>query len=235
MRAPLADSTLMKVPEKLLGEEALLAGDVLSTGWFGSANGGVARGSLVAVVGCGAVGICAVAAAIELGAERVVAVDPRWTASDSPNASVARASVRRVRSETARAMTMGRGVDVVVEAVGSPAASRLAFELVRVGGAISAVGVHHEPALAISPGALYDKNLTYRAGRCRRAPISIARWRWSQRVAFRSASWCRIACRSRRRRWPTRRSIVARPVGRKWSSRPLDNPRSIRRYSASVF
>jgi threonine dehydrogenase-like Zn-dependent dehydrogenase len=66
----------------------------------------------------------------------------------------------------ARAMTSGRGVDVVVEAVGSPQASRLAFELVRVGGTISAVGVHHEPALAIAPGALYDKNLTYRAGRC---------------------------------------------------------------------
>jgi threonine dehydrogenase-like Zn-dependent dehydrogenase len=68
--------------------------------------------------------------------------------------------------ERARAATAGRGVDAVVEAVGSPAATALAYELVRPGGTIAAVGVHHEAALAIPPGKLYDKNLTYRAGRC---------------------------------------------------------------------
>lgn len=166
VRVPLADSTLVKVPEELLGEEALLAGDVLSTGWFGSANGGVARGSLVAVVGCGAVGICAIAAAIELGAERVLAVDPATDRQRLAERFGAEGVGPGSALDRAREVSGGRGVDVVVEAVGSPAASRLAFELVRVGGTISAVGVHHEPALAISPGALYDKNLTYRAGRC---------------------------------------------------------------------
>jgi threonine dehydrogenase-like Zn-dependent dehydrogenase len=64
-----------------------------------------------------------------------------------------------------RAATEGRGVDGVVEAVGSPAATRLAYELARPGGTIAAVGVHVERALAFSPGEAYDKNLTYRAGR----------------------------------------------------------------------
>jgi threonine dehydrogenase-like Zn-dependent dehydrogenase len=54
----------------------------------------------------------------------------------------------------------------VVEAVGSPQASRLAYELVRPGGTIAAVGVHVEDRLAFKPGEIYDKNLTYRAGRC---------------------------------------------------------------------
>jgi threonine dehydrogenase-like Zn-dependent dehydrogenase len=54
---------------------------------------------------------------------------------------------------------------VVLEVVGSPQASQLAWELVRVGGTISAPGVHNEPHFAFSPGQVYDKNLTYRAGR----------------------------------------------------------------------
>jgi threonine dehydrogenase-like Zn-dependent dehydrogenase len=65
-----------------------------------------------------------------------------------------------------REATAGRGADAVVEAVGSPDASRLALALASPGGSIGAVGVHHEPSFAFPPAALYDKNLTYAAGRC---------------------------------------------------------------------
>jgi threonine dehydrogenase-like Zn-dependent dehydrogenase len=58
------------------------------------------------------------------------------------------------------------GVDAVIEAVGSPGATRVAATLLRPGGRIAAVGVHTEPHLALSPGALYDGNITYAAGRC---------------------------------------------------------------------
>jgi threonine dehydrogenase-like Zn-dependent dehydrogenase len=54
----------------------------------------------------------------------------------------------------------------VLEVVGSPEATRLAFDLVRPGGIVSAVGVHTEARFAFSPVEAYDKNLTYRAGRC---------------------------------------------------------------------
>jgi threonine dehydrogenase-like Zn-dependent dehydrogenase len=54
----------------------------------------------------------------------------------------------------------------VLEVVGSPDATRLAFDLVRPGGIVSAVGVHTEAQFAFSPVEAYDKNLTYRAGRC---------------------------------------------------------------------
>lgn len=165
-RVPLADSTLVGLPEGMTAARAFLAGDVLATGWFGSANGGVSAGDAVAIVGCGAVGVSACLAARELGAERVFAIDP---AADRRLQAV-RFGGEAVELDAAResvlAATEGRGADVVVEAVGSPEASRLAWDLVRAGGTISAVGVHHEPALAIAPGALYDKNLTYRAGRC---------------------------------------------------------------------
>ena len=58
------------------------------------------------------------------------------------------------------------GADSVLEAVGSPPAQQLAFQLVRPGGTISAVGMHTAPHFTFSPEDAYNRNLTYRAGRC---------------------------------------------------------------------
>ena len=168
VRVPLADSTLVAVPEGTPPEEALFAGDILATGWFGAESAGAGPGRSVAVVGCGPVGLMAAIAARELGAERVFAVDAlpdrlalasRWGAE--PIDFQAEDPIERIQEETG-----GRGADAVVEAVGTPQASRLAFDLVRPGGTIAAVGVHVEDHLAFAPGEAYDKNLTYRAGRC---------------------------------------------------------------------
>ena len=65
-----------------------------------------------------------------------------------------------------REHTDGHGVDTVLEIVGSPGATRLAYDVVRPGGAIAAAGVHTESAFAFTPGEAYDKNITYSAGRC---------------------------------------------------------------------
>jgi threonine dehydrogenase-like Zn-dependent dehydrogenase len=168
VRVPLADSTLVAVPEGTPPEQALFAGDILATGWFGAESAGAAPGRSVAIVGCGPVGLMAVIAARELGAERIFAVDAlpdrlalaaRWGAE--PVDFQAEDPIERIHEETG-----GRGADSVVEAVGTPQASRLAFDLVRPGGTIAAVGVHVEAHLAFAPGEAYDRNLTYRAGRC---------------------------------------------------------------------
>ncbi|MES1245659.1 MAG: alcohol dehydrogenase family protein [Acidobacteriota bacterium] len=168
VRVPLADSTLVAIPEGTPPEQALLAGDVLATGWFGAESAGAEPGRTVAVVGCGPVGLMAVIAARELGAERVFGVDAlperlalagRWGAE--PVDFQREDAVGLIRDATE-----GRGADGVVEAVGSPQASRLAYDLVRPGGTIAAVGVHVESHLAFTPGQIYDRNLTYRAGRC---------------------------------------------------------------------
>jgi threonine dehydrogenase-like Zn-dependent dehydrogenase len=68
--------------------------------------------------------------------------------------------------ELLRTATDGRGPDAVLEAVGTEAAVRLGFDLVRPGGTLGAVGVHHEAAFPFSPGQAYDKNLTLSIGRC---------------------------------------------------------------------
>ncbi len=168
VRVPLADSTLVAVPEGAREDEALLAGDVLATGFFCAENGGAAPGRVVAVIGCGPVGLMAIVGALELGAEVIYAFDPvaerlrlaeRFGAVpiDTSNGSPL---------EAIREATAGRGADAVLEAVGAPSATRLAIDLVRPGGVVSIVGVHTSEHFAFSPVEAYDKNLTIRIGRC---------------------------------------------------------------------
>ncbi len=166
VRVPLAATTLVRVPEGVPAALALLAGDVLATGFYGAERAGAGPGTAVAVVGCGAVGLCAAIAARDLGAERVFAIDPVAERRALAGRFGAEGLDPGEAGEAIRAATGGRGADAAVEAVGTPAATRLAADLVRPGGTIAALGVHHEPALAISPAEAYDKNLTYRAGRC---------------------------------------------------------------------
>lgn len=168
VRVPLADTTLCRLPGDLDDAEALLLCDVLPTGQHCAAQGDVAPGRATVVLGCGPVGLAAVLAAHELGAEPLFAVD----AVDERLALAARFGAQPLDSrrgdpvEIVRRATDGRGADAVLEAVGSPDAGRLAFTLVRPGGTISAVGVHHEASFPFSPAQAYDHNLTYRIGRC---------------------------------------------------------------------
>ena len=166
VRIPFAESTLVAIGPELPGRQALLAGDVLSTGLFAASLGGVEAGQHVAVIGCGAVGLMAVVGALHAGAERVYAIDLVEERRDRASQFGAVPMAPESAAEEVERLTDGRGLDVVLEAVGNPAASATAYKLVRPGGTLAAVGVHTEPHLAISPAQLYDKNLTYRAGRC---------------------------------------------------------------------
>src|ERR1700744_3741846 len=79
VRIPLADGTLVatpEVPSDDLVPSLLAASDVLGTGWFGAVAADVRPGKTVAVVGDGAVGLLAVLAARQLGAERGIAGSP---------------------------------------------------------------------------------------------------------------------------------------------------------------
>jgi threonine dehydrogenase-like Zn-dependent dehydrogenase len=77
LRVPLADGTLVAasdLPSDELIPSLLTTSDVLGTGWFGADAANVQPGKMVAVVGDGAVGLCAVLAAKQLGAERIIAM-----------------------------------------------------------------------------------------------------------------------------------------------------------------
>jgi len=121
-----------------------------------------------AVLGCGPVGLMAIVAARELGATTLYAVDtiPERLAHAARLGATPLDYKAEDPAALVREATEGRGADAVLEVVGSPEATRLAVDLVRPGGTVSAVGVHTEKHFPFSPVEAYDKNLTYRIGRC---------------------------------------------------------------------
>lgn len=168
VRVPLASGTLVAIPEGVSDDVALLLGDVLTTGYYCAKRADLTPDGTHVVLGCGPVGLMAVVGAGELGARRILAVDripERLKLAETFGAETIdygkTDAVARVME-----LTSGLGADTVMEAVGSPQATRLAVDLVRPGGTISVVGVHCEQSFAFSPIEAYDKNLTYRIGRC---------------------------------------------------------------------
>jgi threonine dehydrogenase-like Zn-dependent dehydrogenase len=168
VRVPLADATLFPLPDDLGDPEALLLCDVLPTGHFGASQAGAAAGVSCVVLGLGPVGLAAVMAARALGATPILAIDtvPERLARAAGFGAVPVDPRSGDPAAAVRAATGGRGVDAVVEAIGSGEAARLGFELVRPGGTIATVGVHHEAQFPFSPAQAYDRNLTWRIGRC---------------------------------------------------------------------
>lgn len=169
VRVPLADSTLLRVPNRIQPEQALLLGDNFTTGFFCADAAQIRPGDLTVVLGCGAVGLSAIQAALYLGSEQVIAVD--GVASRRHRAAALGASVATPEAATEYVLEIAskmrrRGADKVLEAVGLPAAQKLAFQLAGPGGVISAVGMHTSANFEFSPEDAYNRNLTYRAGRC---------------------------------------------------------------------
>lgn len=166
VRVPLADATLMKKPDGLSDISALLLGDNFSTGYYCAEMAEIRPDGTYAIIGCGTVGLLCIIAAKAMGAKKIIAIDlveHRRNHAESLGAI-------GCKPETAVAVTneqtSGRGVDAVMELVGIPAAQRLAYEMVRPGGIMSVIGCHCTPNFAFSPVEAYDKNLTYRTGRC---------------------------------------------------------------------
>lgn len=167
VRVPLADSTLLKKPEAVSLEEAVLLGDNFMTGFFCADMGSIRPDGITVVIGCGAVGLSAITAARFLGAETVVAVDPVESRRKRAE-SLGAGSVHPSEAEPVVMKLADRrgGADSILEAVGNPEAQKLAFALVRPGGVISAVGMHTSDRFSFSPADAYNRNVTYRAGRC---------------------------------------------------------------------
>jgi threonine dehydrogenase-like Zn-dependent dehydrogenase len=168
VRVPLADASLMKIPEGITHEEGLLLGDILSTGFFCAKQAEIKPDNTYAVIGCGPVGLLSILGAIEYGAEKIFAIDTvpeRLTMAQKMGATPINI-LHQNALEVIREETEGRGVDAVMEAVGNSITNRLAYDLIRAGGIISAVGVCTDKHIPFSPTEAYNKNITYKVGRC---------------------------------------------------------------------
>jgi threonine dehydrogenase-like Zn-dependent dehydrogenase len=149
LRVPLADGTLVATPElpsKALIPSLLAASDVLGTGWFGADAAAVGPGKTVVVVGDGAVGLCAVLAAKQLGAERVIAMSRHATRQQLAREFGATDIVTERGDEGVakiKELTRGLGAHSVIECVGSSEAMMQAIRSTRPGGHVGFVGVPH--------------------------------------------------------------------------------------------
>jgi threonine dehydrogenase-like Zn-dependent dehydrogenase len=148
-RVPLADGTLVSTvdtPEDDLIPSYLAASDVLGTGWYAADAARVREGSVVAVVGDGAVGLMGVLAAKQMGAARVIAMSRHKTRQDLALEYGAtdivsergEAGVARIKE-----LTKGVGADSVLECVGAKESMAQALQCARPGAMIGFVGVPH--------------------------------------------------------------------------------------------
>jgi len=173
VRVPQAAGTLVKVPGGLAGvDEALYPSlltlsDVYLTGYHAAVTGGVQAGRTVTVIGDGAVGLSAVLAAKQRGAERIVLMG-RHRARTDLGREFGATDVVAERGEEGVAkvleLTGGQGSHVVLEAVGHRPAYEQAYGVVRAGGVISRVGVPQYEEAPIGFASLFGKNITLTGG-----------------------------------------------------------------------
>ena len=107
-------------------------------------TGEVKRGESVAVIGCGGVGIAAIAGAKLAGATTIIAVDIDQAKVDLALANGATHGINSREEdpvEAIRALTGGNGADVVIEAVGRPETYKQAFYARDLAGRVVLVGV----------------------------------------------------------------------------------------------
>jgi threonine dehydrogenase-like Zn-dependent dehydrogenase len=125
VRVPFADHDCFKVPEGLRDEQVLFLSDAVPTGYMGAEFCNIHPGDVVAVWGCGGVGLMAIESAFLFGAERVIAIDrfPERLALARDQAGAEVIDYTAVDSvvETLKAMTGGRGPDACIDAVGMEA------------------------------------------------------------------------------------------------------------------
>jgi threonine dehydrogenase-like Zn-dependent dehydrogenase len=125
VRVPFADNDCFKVPEGLPDEQVLFLSDAAPTGYMGADFCNIQPGDIVAVWGCGGVGLMAQQSAYLLGAERVIAIDrfPERLQMAREYARAETIDYTAVDSvlETLKEMTGGRGPDACIDAVGMEA------------------------------------------------------------------------------------------------------------------
>jgi threonine dehydrogenase-like Zn-dependent dehydrogenase len=157
-----AEGSLVKtegMPDPEMVPSLLTLADVFPTGWHCAVSARVKPGDTVVVVGDGAVGLCGVLSAVQLGAERVIAMsrhEPRQEIARQFGATDVVAERGREGAAVIKELTDGVGADAVLECVGTGDAMRQAFAVVRPGSMVGFVGVPHGVDLPID--RMFAKN-----------------------------------------------------------------------------
>ena len=181
-RIPFANVGLVKLPDDVTDDQAIMISDIFPTAWFGADMADIEEGHTVAVFGCGPVGQFAIASAKLMGAGRIIAIDSR-----EDRLAIARRQGAEIvnfeREDPVAAiveLTGGIGVDRAMDAVGVEAehappfipgdapsqALRWAVEALAKAGTLSIIGVYPPTVESFPIGQAMNKNLTIRMGNC---------------------------------------------------------------------
>lgn len=167
-RVTQANGSLVKtdgLPDRSLYPSLLTLSDVMATGWHAAVSAGVTRGSTAVVVGDGAVGLCGVLAAAQLGAERVIAMsrhEPRQEIARRFGATDVVAERGMEGAERIAELTDGVGADAVLECVGTDESIKQAFSIARPGSTVGFVGVPHGVELPVR--RMFQRNIGLAGG-----------------------------------------------------------------------
>ncbi len=145
VRVPDARANLAVIPDQLMDEEVVLVPDIFSTGLAGAESGNVHVGDSVAVFAQGPIGLCATLGAKLRGAAMIFAIDSvpaRLDMAHRFGASVVIDYREEDPVEVIKAFTLGRGVDVAIEALGRQETFESALRVLRPGGTLSSLGVY---------------------------------------------------------------------------------------------
>ena len=167
-RVTQADGSLVKtdgMPDASMIPSLLTLSDVMATGWHAAVAAGVQPGSTAVVVGDGAVGLCGVLAAAQLGAERVIAMsrhEPRQEIARAFGATDVVAERGKEGGARIAELTQGIGADAVLECVGTDESMKTAFAIARPGSTVGFVGVPHGVELPVR--RMFQKNVGLAGG-----------------------------------------------------------------------
>ena len=167
-RVTQADGSLVKtdgMPDPSLVPSLLTLSDVMATGWHAAVAAGVKQGGTAVVIGDGAVGLCGVLAAAQLGAERVIAMsrhEPRQAIARAFGATDIVAERGKEGGARIADLTDGIGADAVLECVGTDEAMKTAFAIARPGATVGFVGVPHGVELPVR--RMFQRNVGLAGG-----------------------------------------------------------------------
>lgn len=163
VRIPHADTSLYRVPDDADVEALVMLSDIFPTAYeCGVLNGGIGPGDTVAIVGAGPIGLAALLTARLFSPLAIMMIDrdnSRLTVAMRLGATSAINSGTGNAVDEVLALTHGAGVDVAIEAVGTPGAFDTCQSIVGAGGRIANIGVHGAP-VSLHLEKLWDRNIT---------------------------------------------------------------------------
>ena len=167
VRVPTADMSCTPIPDSISYEQALFVGDVLATGYWAAGIGEIRPADVVLVLGAGPTGLTTMMSARLFGPAVIVASDineDRLTLAKAQGlCDITINPKKQDVIQTVRALTEGRGADVVFEVAGAKNTFELAWQAARPNAVVVVVALYEE-AQSIPLHRMYGKNLTFKTG-----------------------------------------------------------------------